>query len=139
MHEIAQTHVTRERLVAEALAARGYAYAPYSHYTVGAALLFADGTVIRGCNVENVSYGATICAERVALTTAVAQGRTAPVAIAVATRDGGSPCGVCRQVMAELGPDMIVLIGDEQGRFRETTVDALLPDRFSPASLTPPG
>jgi cytidine deaminase len=138
MHGIAQTGVTPEILVAEALAARRHAYAPYSHYAVGAAVLCADGVMVHGCNVENASYGATICAERVALTAAVAQGRAAPVAIAVATRDGGSPCGVCRQVMAELGPAMLVLIGDETGHFRTTTLDALLPDRFDAASLTPP-
>lgn len=139
MRGIAQTGVTAEQLVAAALAARRHAYAPYSHYTVGAAVLFADGAVVHGCNVENASYGATLCAERVALAAAVAQGRRAPVALAVATRDGGSPCGLCRQVMAELGPHMLVFISDAQGRFRETTVDALLPDRFDSASLTSPG
>jgi cytidine deaminase len=139
MDEIAQTGVTPAMLVAEALAARGRAYAPYSGYSVGAAVLCSDGAVIPGCNVENASYPATICAERVALAAAVAQGRRDLVAIAVATRDGGSPCGICRQVMAELGPRMIVFISDEQGRFRETTVDALLPDRFDAASLIPRG
>lgn len=122
-------------LVAQALAARQRAYAPYSGYQVGAAVLCADGTVILGCNVENAAYPATICAERVALTAAVAQGRRDLVAIAVATRDGGSPCGTCRQVMAELGPEMVVYITDAQGRYRTTTVRALLPDGFSGASL----
>lgn len=122
-------------LVAQALVARSRAYAPYSHYQVGAALLCADGTVVHGCNVENASYPATICAERVALTAAIAQGQRKFVAIAVATRDGGSPCGVCRQVMDELGPDMDVYIADEHGAYRTTTVAALLPDSFSRASL----
>lgn len=127
--------LTPAQLVAQAIAARQLAYAPYSNYLVGAALLAADGTVILGCNVENASYPATICAERVALTAATAQGQRHFVALAVATRDGGSPCGICRQVMAELGIDMAVYISDEQGNFRSTTVRALLPDSFSGASL----
>ena len=110
--------------------ARRLAYAPYSGYTVGAALLTADGSVIIGCNVENAGFSATICAERVALTSAIAQGYRDFRAIAVATRDGGSPCGVCRQVMSELGPDMHVYIGDELGSTRTTTVAELLPDSF---------
>lgn len=124
-----------QALVEEALAARTAAYAPYSHYQVGAAVLAADGTVVRGCNVENASYPATICAERVALTAAIAQGQRKLIAIAVATRDGGSPCGICRQVMAELGPEMQVYISDDAGNFRVTSVRELLPDSFSGASL----
>jgi len=127
--------VTPETLVAHALAARQRAYAPYSDYLVGAAVLADDGTVILGCNVENAAYPATICAERVALTGAIAQGKRKLKAIAVATRDGGSPCGICRQVMAELGPEMWVYITDEAGNYRTTTVRELLPDSFSGASL----
>jgi cytidine deaminase len=126
-----------EALVAQALQARVRAYAPYSRYRVGAAVLAADGSVIVGCNVENASYPATICAERVALTAAVAQGQRAFVALAVATEDGGSPCGICRQVMAELGPDMVVYISDAAGVFRTTTVRDLLPDSFSSSLVTP--
>jgi cytidine deaminase len=128
--------VTPEMLVDHALAARQRAYAPYSHYFVGAAVLAEDGSVVVGCNVENASYPATICAERVALTSAVAQGKRKLKAIAVATRDGGSPCGICRQVMAELGPEMQVYITDEAGNFRTTTVRDLLPDSFDGSSLT---
>jgi cytidine deaminase len=124
-----------DELVAQAISARQLAYAPYSRYLVGAAVLAADGTVILGCNVENASYPATICAERVALTSAIAQGKRDLVAIAVATRDGGSPCGICRQVMAELGLEMQVYISDEQGNYRATTVRSLLPDSFSGESL----
>jgi cytidine deaminase len=124
-----------EALIAHALDARERAYAPYSRYQVGAAVLAADGTVILGCNVENAAYPATICAERVALTGAVAQGKRDLVAIAVATADGGSPCGSCRQVMAELGPDMTVYIADAQGHFRTTSVRDLLPDWFTSAHL----
>lgn len=124
-----------EALVNAALAARERAYAPYSNYSVGAALLLADGTVVPGCNVENAAYPSTICAERVALTAAVALGRRDFVAIAVATANGGSPCGNCRQVMAELGPDMDVYISDAAGHYRATTVAELLPDSFGPAKL----
>jgi cytidine deaminase len=127
--------VTPEKLVEQARAARQLAYAPYSNYFVGAAVLAEDGTIVLGCNVENASYPATICAERVALTAAIAQGKRTFTAIAVATRDGGSPCGICRQVMAELGLEMKVYITDEQGNFRATTVRELLPDSFSGNSL----
>jgi cytidine deaminase len=123
-------------LVDQALLARERAYAPYSHYQVGAAVLTAGGRVIHGCNVENAAYPSTICAERVALTGAIAQGQRELVAIAVATANGGSPCGACRQVMAELGPEMVVLIADAQGNYRTTTVRELLPDSFGMANLT---
>lgn len=115
--------------------ARARAYTPYSGYQVGAAVLTAEGEVVLGCNVENAAYPATICAERVALTAAVAQGKRHFTAIAVATRNGGSPCGTCRQVMMELGPDMTVHIADESGAYRTTTVHALLPDGFDHAKL----
>jgi len=84
-------------LVRHAIEARQRAYAPYSNYQVGAAVLTSDGNILIGCNVENASYPATICAERVALTAAVAQGYQDFVAIAVATQNGGTPCGICRQ------------------------------------------
>lgn len=128
----------RNRLVEAAIVARQRAYAPYSGYRVGAAVLTGDGTIVSGCNVENASYGATICAERVALTRAVAEGRSGFVAIAVATEDSGSPCGICRQVMAELGPDMIVFICDTAGVYRFTDVRTLLPDSFDGSGLIAP-
>lgn len=103
--------------------------------TAAAALLTDDSTIVTGCNVENASYGATICAERVALTRAVAEGRSGFVAMAVATADGGSPCGICRQVMVELGPEMVVFISDTSGQLRTTTVQALLPDSFDGSGL----
>lgn len=133
---MSQGHMRAAELVARALEARQHAYAPYSHYAVGAAVLAADGSVILGCNVENAAYPATICAERVALTGAIAQGQRALVAIAVATENGGSPCGTCRQVMAELGPQMTVYIANAAGDYRTTTVQDLLPDWFTGASLT---
>jgi cytidine deaminase len=122
-------------LIQYALQARQQAYAPYSSYHVGAAVLCADGSVVTGCNVENASYGATICAERVALTAAVAQGKRDFIALAVATSNGGSPCGICRQVMAELGPQMAVYISDQTGNYRTTSVAELLPDSFDPSRL----
>ena len=122
-------------LVQAALTARQRAYAPYSHYLVGAAVLTADGHIVLGCNVENASYPATICAERVALTAAVALGYRDFVAIAVATFNGGTPCGICRQVIAELGPTMIVYISDAQGSFQTTSIDVLLPGAFRGDSL----
>jgi cytidine deaminase len=122
--------MTPDELVQQALTARTRAYTPYSGYQVGAAVLTEAGEVVLGCNVENAAYPATICAERVALTAAVAQGKRHFTAIAVATRNGGSPCGTCRQVMMELGPDMTVYIADESGAYRTTTVRALLPDGF---------
>jgi cytidine deaminase len=127
--------ISPEKLIEYALHAREQAYAPYSQYQVGAAVLTASGEVITGCNVENASYSATICAERVALTRAVAQGQQAFVALAVATRNGASPCGMCRQVMAELGPQMIVYISDMRGHYRTTSVAELLPDSFVGAKL----
>ncbi|MYH63070.1 MAG: cytidine deaminase [Caldilineaceae bacterium SB0675_bin_29] len=122
--------VSPQQLVAAAQSARRQAHAPYSSYFVGAAVLTADGEIIPGCNVENASYGGTICAERVALTSAVAQGNRQFSAIAVVTVDGASPCGLCRQVMIELGAEMDVYISDEAGNFRSTTARALLPDAF---------
>ena len=127
--------MTPEQLVALALEARTRAYAPYSNYHVGAALLVDSGEVVLGCNVENASYPATICAERVALTAAVSAGFRSFRALAVATANGGSPCGICRQVMAELGPDMAVYLADENGNYRMTSVRKLLPDAFAPSSL----
>jgi cytidine deaminase len=124
-----------EALVRAALAAREQAYAPYSRYRVGSALLVADGSIVVGCNVENAAYPATICAERVALTSAVAQGKRDFVAIAVATQDGGTPCGTCRQVMAELGPEMTVYVSNAQGSFHTTSVRELLPHSFDGSTL----
>lgn len=119
-----------EQLMQVAREAREHAYAPYSRFMVGSAVLDADGTITPGCNVENAAYGPTICAERVALTGAVAHGHRTPVAIAVMTEPGVTPCGVCRQVMLELGPDMTVYIGDGEGNITATTVRELLPGSF---------
>jgi len=135
MTDDTHTQLAPDKLVSWALLARQRAYAPYSRYLVGAAVLTADGEVVLGCNVENASYPATICAERVALTAAVANGHTSFIAMAVATADGGMPCGICRQVMVELGPDMVIYVADEHGQYRTTSVRELLPHAFSSESF----
>lgn len=124
--------MTPEQLVAAALAARARAYAPYSHFQVGAALLLDDGSVVAGCNVENASYGLTTCAERTAVFTAVASGARSFRALAVATGPGASPCGACRQVLREFAPDLPIYIADAAGNYRSTSLAALLPDAFGP-------
>ena len=122
-------------LVRLAQEARKRAYAPYSHYEVGAALLAASGEVFTGCNVENAAYPMTLCAERTAVAKAVSEGRREFIAIAIATRDGGSPCGVCRQAMREFAPHLRVLLTDDAGHVRQFTLDQLLPESFGPESL----
>ncbi|WP_428304757.1 cytidine deaminase [Lacipirellula sp.] len=128
----------QQKLLANAAqAVRSNAYAPYSRFHVGAALLAADGEIFAGCNVENASYGLTICAERVAIGSAVAAGHRQIVAVAVATSGGHSPCGACRQVLSEFGPAMEVILidADDPTRTRTTTLAALLPEQFSSGAL----
>lgn len=126
----------REKLIQTALEARRWAYAPYSQYRVGAALLTSSGKIYDGVNVENAAYPDSICAERVAVFKAVSEGETSFEALAVATSNAGAPCGSCRQVLAEFGLDTLVLIVDDQGRvMRETSVDELLPGSFGPKDL----
>ncbi len=125
-----------QQLVETAAQARQWAYAPYSKYAVGAALLTESGKVYDGVNVENAAYPTTICAERVAVFKAVSEGERKFSAIAVVTSNGGSPCGACRQVLAEFGVDTVVVIADAEGRIvRETTVADLLPGAFLPGDL----
>jgi cytidine deaminase len=124
-----------QELIALATEARRKAYAPYSHYLVGAALLTASGKVYTGANVENASYGLAICAERTAAVKAVSDGERDLVAIAVVTENGGSPCGACRQVLNEFGPDMRVLIADVAGKYQALRLSELLPAAFGPAQL----
>lgn len=118
-----------------AQAARARAYAPYSRFTVGAALRDRQGHIHTGCNIENASYGLTVCAERVAIWGAVAGGESAFCALAVASETGAMPCGACRQVLAEFAPEMPVVIVDAQGNAWMTSVDELLPGSFTPAQL----
>ncbi len=130
------THEQRAVLIEAAIAIRGRAYAPYSNYAVGAALLVEDGTIITGVNVENASYGLTICAERTAVTKAITAGYRKILAIAVATDNAGSPCGACRQVLTEFAGDVPVYLVDHVGNGRDTTLYTLLPDHFGPEHLT---
>ncbi len=121
----------RKQLVAQARAARGNAYAPYSKYAVGAAIRTTAGKIYTGANVENASYPVGLCAERVALFSAASAGEREFRAIAVVTRDGASPCGACRQALAEFGLELEVIMADEKGEIREvTTLERLLPMAF---------
>ncbi len=126
----------QDQLVQAALDVRQRAYAPYSNYQVGAALLTKDGAIYTGCNVENASYGLTVCAERNAVFKMVADGVQRFEAIAIATDNAGSPCGACRQVMVEFADDIPVYLTDKDGNVTETTLHALLPMHFGPEHLT---
>jgi len=126
----------RKTLVETARHVRQWAYVPYSNYPVGAALLSDSGKIYDGVNVENAAYPTTICAERTAVFKAVSEGERQFTAIAVVTKHGGTPCGSCRQVLAEFNPDLLVIIADEQGHIiKETSLAKLLPDAFLPADL----
>ena len=126
----------QQSLIDLANEARKRAYAPYSKYHVGAALRTKSGKIYTGVNIENAAYPHTMCAERVAIFKAVSEGETEFEVIAVATNNGGSPCGGCRQVMAEFGLDTIVLIADGEGHLqKQMTVDELLPEAFTPKQL----
>ncbi len=110
---------------------RRYAYAPYSKFPVGAALLCADGTVVTGVNVENAVNGLSLCAERVALFKAISDGKHEFVRIAVScASDHCRPCGACRQVLYEHAPNLEILMGNPEGEFVRTTIAELLPDAF---------
>ena len=127
---------TRQRLIAAALDGQTRAYAPYSGYHVGAALLATDGTIYSGCNVENIAFGPSNCAERTAVFKAVSEGARSFEAIAVVTRDAIAPCGVCRQVLAEFAPDLTVIIADDTGQIRhEVSLRELLPLTVLPDSI----
>ncbi|MCP5536435.1 MAG: cytidine deaminase [Akkermansiaceae bacterium] len=128
--------MTAGELAKIAAEARASAYAPYSKFDVGAALLAENGAIFTGCNVENASYGLTICAERAAVFKAVSEGVRTFSAIAIAVPGAASPCGACRQVLNEFNPAMKVYLADENGILsRQTTLDVLLPDAFGPENL----
>jgi len=122
-------------LIAAALRARDYAYAPYSRFPVGAALLARSGRVYVGCNIENASTGLTVCAERVAVWKAVSEGEADLQAIAVVSEPGATPCGACRQVLSEFVQDAPVLVADLHGRVWQTCLDELLPAAFPRVDL----
>jgi cytidine deaminase len=124
----------KNQLINEALSGREKAYAPYSRFQVGAAIVTKDGKIYKGCNIENASYGLTNCAERTAIFKAVSEGQKefAMLAIVADTDGPVSPCGACRQVIAEFcDPNMPVILTNLKGDIRETTVKELLPFAFS--------
>lgn len=107
------------------------AYAPYSKFSVGAALLAKSGKIYRGVNVENSSFGATICAERTAFTKAISEGETEFLTIAVTSSEGEAfPCGICRQFMFEYGDDLRVVVGNNEDQLKAYTISELLPHGF---------
>jgi cytidine deaminase len=127
---------TRRSLITMAHEARKRAYAPYSHYRVGAALLASNGAMFAGCNIENAAYSPTICAERVAVFKAISEGAMNFEAMAVATSNGGICCGVCRQVLREFAPDIYVIAIDEHDAVTfEGSLQELLPHSFGPENL----
>jgi cytidine deaminase len=123
---------TRDELIRAAFDAQKRAFCPYSNFPVGAALRTASGRIYQGVNVENASFGLTICAERVAASAAVAAGERDFTEIVVVSRSGVSPCGACRQFLAEFNPSLPVVMIDclEPGVVREASIAELLPGRF---------
>jgi cytidine deaminase len=129
-------HAAKIALIKQANDVRKFAYAPYSKYPVGAALLTSSGKVYTGVNIENVAFPDGICAERVAVFKAVSEGEKTFTAVAVVTPNGGTPCGSCRQVLSEFSRDLVILLGNSEGEFlRETSLAAMLPDAFTPGQL----
>lgn len=130
--------IDEQALILKAYEAQKNAYAPYSHFQVGAALLGADGEIYQGCNIENAAYSPSNCAERTAFFKAVSEGKREFLAIAIVGNEEGkagdycSPCGVCRQVMAEFcGGDFLVLMGKSKTEWKRRTLGELLPESFS--------
>ncbi len=131
-----ENKISKSDLVAMAMEARKQSYSPYSNYPVGAALLSKSGKIYQGTNIENAAYSSTICAERTAVFKAIYEGEREFEAIAVVTKDGGSPCGSCRQVLSEFGLDTIVWLANENGEIvLESTVEKLIPFSFGPSNL----
>lgn len=123
-------------LIRRAQAVRRRAYAPYSNYPVGAALLGRSGQIYEGANVENAAYPNTMCAERNAVFRAVSDGERAFDAIAVVTENGGAPCGACRQVLSEFGGEVLVIVADTTGKIHhKTPLHELIPHAFGPQDL----
>ena len=124
-----------DSLLEAAISARSRAHAPYSDYSVGAAIETEDGSIILGCNVESASYGLTICAERVAVTAAIAQGHRSFRRLTVASKNKATLCGACRQVIWELCGDIPITLVDESGNETLTSAGALLPEPFDNSKL----
>lgn len=129
--------MSNEELVGLAMKAKGFAYVPYSHFRVGAAVLTSEGEIFMGCNIENASYGGTVCAERTALFKAVSEGKTkiAKIAVIGDMEDYTYPCGICRQVIAEYGTDIEVIVAKGNGEFRVHRLKELLPYAFTESDL----
>jgi len=127
--------IDHHKLIEQAQAARGQAYAPYSRFYVGAALLTASGRIFTGCNVENASYSLSLCAERTAVFKAVSEGEREFVAIAVVSSTGATPCGACRQVLREFSYDLEIIVADEAGQWRSYHLSDLLPQAFTSTHL----
>lgn len=134
--DVTLTKEKRQELIHTAAEAAKNAYCPYSHYHVGAAILTKSGEIYSGCNIENASYSVTICAERAAVFKAVSEKKTEWVAMALVTKDGGAPCGCCRQVINEFNPNLPIFIANQNEELvRETPLSALLTHAFGPANL----
>lgn len=124
--------MTDKELIEISISAQEFAYAPYSQFKVGAALLCTDGSVYTGCNIENSTYGATNCAERTAVFKAVSEGKREFSAIAI-TSSGGKltfPCGICRQVLSEFSPEMRVILSDNDDNIKTFSLSELIPHSF---------
>jgi cytidine deaminase len=126
-----------EALIEAARSVRDRAHAPYSHFAVGAAILTATGEIFSGCNVENASFGLTICAERNAIAAAVAAGHVEYIAIAIVSRGAATPCGACRQVLREFSEDLTIHMADASGPIQTTDLGALLPQSFASFDPSP--
>lgn len=130
------TQAKKTELIQQAIQVRQFSYSPYSHYAVGAALLTRSGKVYTGVNVENAVFPLTNCAERTAIFKAVTDGEKEFEAIAVVTENAGTPCGSCRQSLAEFGLDILVIIADLEGKIaHELSIAELLPGAFTPKDL----
>lgn len=127
----------KSRLISKALEAKKLAYAPYSNFPVGAALMTPSGKIFTGCNVELASYGGTICAERTAIVKAISEGERDIKAICCVadTEDFCTPCGICRQFIYEFGSDIEVIMVNKKGEFRSASISELLPHAFGPQNL----
>lgn len=138
--EAAQAARATEALIVRALDARQRAYAPYSRFRVGAALRTADGRIFTGANVENASYGLSICAERTALATAIAAGarELSELVVALPTSPPVAPCGLCRQMLAEFAADLPITLVNDDGECLRTSLAELLPNAFHGGDLARP-
>ncbi|MGB9695409.1 MAG: cytidine deaminase [Caldisericaceae bacterium] len=127
----------KEKLIEEATKAMEHAYVPYSNFRVGAAVLMKSGKIYTGANIENSSYGATVCAERVAIFKAISEGETEieEIAVVTETETPSSPCGICRQVIAEFSDNAKIILANTKGKVIETSLSELLPMAFTKKDL----